>query len=345
MHTHSTQLRRAGRSLGLLSVGVLSTLGALSLAHLAPAQAQSPGVNLAALVAEVNALKTQQVADDATIATLKGTPVPGPKGDTGPQGTPGLQGATGLTGPQGNLGNTGAAGAGFTPDKIAILGKLSLSGTDLTITGVNVHIVNGQKSTQTANGLGNLIIGYNATGNDQVSAGDIRTGSHNLILGDQNNYSSFGGLIAGFNNTISGPFASVSGGQNNTASGYLASVSGGYGNTASNHYASVSGGRSNTASGAYASVSGGQNNTASNFYASVSGGYGNTASSQFASVSGGENNTANGYASSVSGGDYNIASSEGSAVSGGSDNVANGFTASVSGGVNVTQSTEFGWSP
>ena len=62
MVTLYSPLRRTARSLGLVSVGILSTLGALSLTHLGPAQAQSPGVNLAGLVAQVSSL-TQNAAD------------------------------------------------------------------------------------------------------------------------------------------------------------------------------------------------------------------------------------------------------------------------------------------
>ncbi len=198
-------LRRTARSLGLVTVGVLSTLGALSLSHVGPAQAQSPGVNLAQLVAQVNTLKAQVAVLQAKTAPL-------------------------------SLSNDPNAGG---------------TNTLLTIKGVNVQIVSGSGYTDDGTqgevkgakltGLGNLILGYNAAGNDQ-GKGDVRTGSHNLILGDQSNYSSFGGLVAGDDNTISGPYASVSGGQLNTASSPFASVNGGYGNTASNYYASVSGG-------------------------------------------------------------------------------------------------------
>ena len=162
----------------------------------------------------------------------------------------------------------------------------TVSGTDVTLTGYNLHIVNGLGSTGTLNGRGNLIIGYNALGNTR-DAGDVRRGSHNLILGDLNNYSSYGGLVAGFDNSISGFYASVSGGNRNTASGFIASVSGGSVNTASGQYASVSGGQDNTANNTFASVSGGVNNTAGSDYASVSGGVGNTASGEATSVSGG----------------------------------------------------------
>ena len=163
---------------------------------------------------------------------------------------------------------------------------LSVSGTPgtfpatLSITGVNVHILDGTGSTQSTSGLGNLIVGYNALGND-LGAGDVRTGSHNLILGDLNNYFSYGGLVAGRDNAIIGRYASVSGGVRNTASGLAASVSGGDFNTANGDFASVSGGLINTASGLLASVSGGYNNTAGSDFASVSGGQSLTQSARY----------------------------------------------------------------
>ena len=46
----------------------------------------------------------------------------------------------------------------------------------------------------TTNGLGNLIVGYNELGNPN---GDNRTGSHNLVTGQQNSFSSYGGLVVG----------------------------------------------------------------------------------------------------------------------------------------------------
>ena len=152
----------------------------------------------------------------------------------------------------------------------AILNTFSLSGTDLSITGVNVHILDGTGKTASPSGLGNLIIGYNKLGN---SNGDIRTGSHNLVLGDQNNYASFGGLVAGQNNGISGLYSSVSGGDTNTANFSSASVSGGTGNTANFSGASVSGGTGNTANSDYASVSGGNHDDAFAEYGWKGGGY------------------------------------------------------------------------
>ncbi len=111
-------------------------------------------------------------------------------------------------------------------ERLSLSSDPNVGGTNtlLTIKGVNVQIVDGMHKTSSTSGLGNLILGYNAAGNN---SGDVRTGSHNLILGDQNNYESYGGIVAGYNNTISGAYASVSGGTGNTASGYTASVSGG----------------------------------------------------------------------------------------------------------------------
>jgi hypothetical protein len=75
----------------------------------------------------------------------------------------------------------------------------------------------------TRNGRGNLIVGYNE---ERGGGQDIRTGSHKVVLGRQNSFSSFEGLVVGTFNEISGVFASVYGGLSNTASGDTASVSG-----------------------------------------------------------------------------------------------------------------------
>ena len=160
---------------------------------------------------------------------------------------------------------------------------VSRAGSNLVITGANLHIVNGRGGTSTANGLGNLIVGYN----EVRSFGNIRSGSHNVVLGAYQNFHSWGGFVAGFRNNISAPYASVSGGQNNTASAAYASVSGGGFNTASGFSAAVSGGGSNTANGTGASVSGGHTNLASGSSACVNGGRENLASAPYASLAGG----------------------------------------------------------
>jgi len=131
---------------------------------------------------------------------------------------------------------------------------LSVDGDDFVITGKNVHIRDGSGLTNGGTGLGNLTVGYNELGNFR---GDIRTGTHNLVLGSLNNYLGFGGLCAGTNNQISGDFATVTAGAANTASGPGASVTAGGANVASGLFSSVTGGEDNTASGSFSSVSGG----------------------------------------------------------------------------------------
>jgi trimeric autotransporter adhesin len=190
-----------------------------------------------------------------------------------------------------------------------LLKPFSRKGNEVVITGANLRIVNGLGATDTTNGLGNLIVGYNEPRQDPSIPPDVRTGSHNVVVGIGNNFSRFGGLVVGGSNEISGEFAAVLAGIFNTASGVGSSVSGGNTNTASAFSASVSGGGQNVASGQLSSVSGGSANTASEF---------------FASVSGGEQNLASGNSSSVSGGRRNIASSRDASVSGGLDRRAEG---------------------
>jgi hypothetical protein len=169
---------------------------------------------------------------------------------------------------------------------------------EVRITGANLRLVNGLRATATANGLGNLLVGYN----EPRQGGNVETGSHNIVVGQGHNFSSFGGLVVGRQNEISGAFATVSGGFDNTASGASAAVSGGIFNRASGESAAVSGGFDNTASASATAVSGGRGNTARGEGAMVSGGHGNTAIGHTAAISGGQANTANGFTSSVGGG-------------------------------------------
>jgi hypothetical protein len=153
---------------------------------------------------------------------------------------------------------------------------------EVVITGANLRLVNGLRATATANGLGNLLVGYN----EPRQGGNVETGSHNVVVGQGHNFSSFGGLVVGRQNEISGAFAAISGGFDNTASASATSVSGGRGNTASGESATVSGGHGNTASGHTAAISGGQANTASGFISSISGGRNQTARGDFDWVAG-----------------------------------------------------------
>jgi hypothetical protein len=142
--------------------------------------------------------------------------------------------------------------------------------------GINLQIVNGTGQTRTANGLGNLIVGYNrpSGGSFMCSLGtaeseaDCRAaggawaqshkgGSHNIVGGEFNSYSSWGGVVLGAENAILGPFAGVLSGARNRAGGNLSSIAGGSYNTATGIYGTVGGGLSNRALGDFSSVSGG----------------------------------------------------------------------------------------
>jgi hypothetical protein len=237
--------------------------------------------------------------------------------------------------------------ASFPPEDPRILQGVSseAGGTIVRFSSVNLQVVDGSGNTDgETNSLGNLIVGYNE---DTAGTRD-RSGSHNLVVGPDHSFSSYGGFVAGSTNRITAPHASVSGGSTNLASGEFASVSGGLvntasareswvggglGNTASGRLSTVSGGAASRAIGESSSVSGGGANTAIGRESSVSGGSGNTASGDLASISGGRDNTADGVRSSVSGGDANTASGTFSSVSGGISNEASGEGASVSGGV------------
>lgn len=170
--------------------------------------------------------------------------------------------------------------------------------------GANIHVRSGSGSTSgEVNGLGNLIVGYDEEDSRTDTA---KSGSHNLIVGPGNNYSSYGGLVVGRSNTIAAPCSVVTGGVGNRATGWYSAVSGGNGNEASGHSAAVFGGSGNQSSGLSGVVSGGDGNHASGQHALVAGGHGNTSSSLYTVAVGGEDNEANGQWSVIVGGRENI---------------------------------------
>jgi len=230
--------------------------------------------------------------------------------------------------------------------------------------GVNLQVVNGIGNTESVNGAGNLIVGYDEVNSAAkivctiataptngafltnetacLEAGGAvvtrrKTGSHNLVLGSQNSYSSFAGIVGGRENFITAAYASNISGIANLASGTFAVNVAGTGNHATGNTSATFAGNSNTASGNNASVSGGTGNIASGTGTTVSGGSGNAASGPQSNVSGGINNESSGPFSHVSGGGNNISSGATSTVSGGSTNDSQSPTSSISGGFrNVT---------
>jgi len=229
-----------------------------------PARADNvKGLTLAQLAQELAALKAQVTTLEGTVSSLETT----------------------VSAQASQIGSLQAAVTNLQNVQFEHQDKLqyvTVAGTDMMITGVNLHIRNGLGTTATANGLGNLVVGYNENPN-----GASRTGSHNVVVGPRHWYSSYGGLVVGYTNAIDAPYASVSGGTENRATGYGSSVSGGFQNNAVWILASVSGGNNNTTSARFSSVSGGAFNNASGEGASVSGGFQNTASGGVASISGG----------------------------------------------------------
>jgi hypothetical protein len=231
------------------------------------------------------------------------------------------------------------------------------------LSGVNLQVVNGTNSTEIVNGAGNLIVGYDeantgakivcslatdATGgsltteaNCLAAGGTVavrqKTGSHNLVMGSQNSYSSAGGIVAGSGNFITALYASNLGGSGNIASGRFAVNVAGQGSHATGGGAAVLGGANNIASGSNSSVSGGSSNTANTVGATVSGGFRNTASGPQSNVTGGILNESSGPFSHVSGGGSNNSSGATSTIAGGSTNDSRAPTSSISGGSqNVT---------
>jgi hypothetical protein len=130
-----------------------------------------------------------------------------------------------------------------------------VAGPNVVFQGCNLQIKSAT-SEDDGSGLGNLIVGWN----DESPDVTFRTGSNNLVCGDQNNFNSYGSFLAGCNNATQDPCCSVSGGYGNNTVGNYASVSGGSGNMAGN--------------GACTSVTGGQNNCAFADCSTVSGGEG-----------------------------------------------------------------------
>jgi hypothetical protein len=179
-----------------------------------------------------------------------------------------------------------------------LLAGVTRSQNTIVISGANLQVVSGSGDTDgPTNGLGNVIIGYNEADEDRE-----QTGSHNLVIGMQHEFTSFGGIVAGEDNTIVAKSAGVLGGKNNISSEDYATVLGGSLNLASGQLSSVAGGFTNEASGINSAVAGGCENMATNNFAAVSGGRLGLASGEFSSVTGGYTNKSTGQYSSVSGG-------------------------------------------
>jgi hypothetical protein len=243
----------------------------------------------------------------------------------------------------------------------------SPDGRQIVIEGANLHVRSGAGATDApVNGLGNLIIGYDeqviaypfydrmGTGPEKDS-GSLKTGSHNLVVGDGHSYTSFAGVVFGHLNRITAPFAtatggrghiagavaaSVAGGVNALARGEASTIAGGTHNVTRQPAAAVLGGRANIASGPDSAVCGGNSNTASGPASTVHGGASGQATAEASSVGGGLQNRATGVFASIAGGAFNSAAGDHAAIAGGSFNVieATGAHATILGGIQNTAS-------
>lgn len=210
------------------------------------------------------------------------------------------------------------------------------SGNSLVFNGMNLEVNNGTGVTDgEINGLGNIIIGYNENifpylGNGPSSQ---KTGSHNLVVGKGNNYMSYGGIVSGLNNWISGTYATITGGERNQALGGFSSVFAGSLNQAAGQGASAGSGQGNSASGAFSTSFGGLQNVATGDYGSSIGGMQNQAQGNYSSTTSGSMNKAIGVASGITGGLSNSATGDYANVNGGLENTAGGIMGSVGGGL------------
>ncbi|MFN2426561.1 MAG: hypothetical protein ABR587_08970, partial [Candidatus Binatia bacterium] len=123
--------------------------------------------------------------------------------------------------------------------------------------GMNFQVVSGNGETDgNTNGTGNIIIGYD----EADDSSDDKDGSHNLIVGRFHSYSSYGGIVAGEDNEITGVSASVLGGARNSTDGDGAVVVGGLDNQADGETSVVVAGEKNRSNGRSCTILAGAQN-------------------------------------------------------------------------------------
>lgn len=172
------------------------------------------------------------------------------------------------------------------------------------ITSANLVVQNGTGSTGAVNGLGNVILGYDATRTDNPDLSP-KTGSHDLVLGDNNGYGSTGQLVSGSRNYAKGQNAAIIGGSDAQASGPGAVVIGGYGGQSAGQASVAIGGHGVESGGAQAVAIAGWQASASGDQSLTLGGYRNGNAGASAVVVGGTSNTTSDFNTTLVGGRYN----------------------------------------
>jgi len=165
------------------------------------------------------------------------------------------------------------------------------------VSGANLQVVNGLSNTRTTNGVGNILVGYDENmdflclgGTEMENIFDettcnnggglwwplfaVKTGSHNVIVGERHTYESYSGFVSGTANYSRSQGASILGGAYNTVSGNWGSIAGGLQNLVEGKRSSIAGGIGNNiqSGGNAASISGGNNNSATDSASTVGGG-------------------------------------------------------------------------
>ena len=155
----------------------------------------------------------------------------------------------------------------------------------------NLQIVNGMGKTDSTNGCGNLIVGYNET---SLGSPGFRTGSHNIIVGRYHAHASYACLLTGEKNfaTANAPSSCVVGGSESHVEADRSVVVGGRENNANSAGCVIVGGEDNGANSAtYSVVVGGAQNRTAAAASSIFGGGSNTANGQGSTILGGVNLT------------------------------------------------------
>ena len=198
---------------------------------------------------------------------------------------------------------------------------------DFIVDGCNLHVQNGMGQTGLLNRYGNLIIGYNK------NEGSTRTGSHNLILGDLHEYTSYGGIVSGTENTLSGANATILGGGQNHANFISAVILGADRGDADGNVVLIGGTRNyGSADAHFSAVIGGIENQVTGPTSVVIAGMLNVAAGGNSLVCGGTENNAGGGSDVVCGGSRNKSTGSGSALIGGNQNAVSGPNSVVTGG-------------
>lgn len=208
-------------------------------------------------------------------------------------------------------------------------------GNDVILEGCNLHIRNAQGQTDTTDDTGNLIIGYNE--DLTIGDGSLRTGSHNLVIGMDHRYTSWGTIVHGTGHHTSNTNSAAIGGSFNRPQGVGSVIVSGSENVVTSNHAVIVGGTFNDAGGSHSVITGGESNSTHAYGTLISGGFANEADGNWGAVIGGQGNQAMTGYSVVVGGQGNETWGQHSTVTGGLTRSVNGPHDWRAGGLFQTQ--------